>query len=199
MWSAPETDPRLKKRILRALIEEIVVDLDEERSEIKLVIHWKGGVHSELRIPRRRRGQSGSHTSSDVVDAIRELARICSDRLIAGYLTRNGLLTARGNRWSSMAVTSVRNHRGIPVYSSETQQAEGWMNLTAAAAHLGVAAKTLRLAAERAELRANHPLHDGPWVFNRSDLDDPVFRQRFREGLSGQRPPAGPHQAQLTL
>ena len=156
-------------------------------------------MHSELRIPRRRRGQSGSHTSSDVVDAIRELARICSDRLIAGYLTRNGLLTARGNRWSSMAVTSLRNHRGIPVYSSETQQAEGWMNLTAAAAHLGVAPKTLRLAAERTEVRANHPLHDGPWVFNRSDLDDPAFRQRFREGLSGKRPPAGPHQAQLTL
>jgi hypothetical protein len=199
VWSAPETDPRLKKRILRALIEEIVVDIDHEQSEVELVIHWKGGVHSELRIPRRRRGQSGSHTSSDVVDAIRELARICSDRLIAGYLTRNGLLTARGNRWSSMAVTSLRNHRGIPVYSSETQQAEGWMNLTAAAAHLGVAAKTLRLAAERTEVRANHPLHDGPWLFNRSDLDDPAFRQRFREGLSGQKPPAGPHQAQLTL
>ncbi len=169
VWNAPETDPRLKKRVLRALIEEIVVDIDAAQSEVTLAIHWKGGLHSELRIPRRRRGQSASHTSPDVVDAIRELARICKDRLIAGYLTRNGLLTARGNRWSALAVTSLRNNRGIPVYSPAIRQAEGWMNLTAAAAHLGVAAKTLRRAAERGDVPAKHPLKDGPWVFNCSE------------------------------
>jgi len=198
-WEAAETDPRLRKRILRALIEEIVVDIDSEASEVVLAIHWKGGVHGELRIPRRRRGQSGSHTSPDVVDAIRELARICSDRSIAGYLTRNGLLTARGNRWSAMAVTSLRNHRRIPVYAPATQQAEGWMNLTVAAAHLGVAAKTLRRAAERGDIPAKHPLKDGPWIFNRRDLEDPTLQQRIRDGLGGPRPPAGPDDAQLTL
>ena len=199
VWAAPETDSRVRKRILRALIDEIVVDLDEEASEVVLAVHWKGGVHSERRIPRRRRGQSGSHTSPDVVDAVRELARICNDRSIAGFLTRNGLLTARGNTWSAMAVTSLRNHRGIPVYAPATQQAEGWMNLTAAAAHVGVAAKTLRLAAERGDLPAKHPLRDGPWLFNRHDLDEPAVRHMFRAGARGSRPPAGPHDAQLTL
>jgi hypothetical protein len=33
-WEAAETDPRLRKRILRALIEEIVVDIDSEASEV---------------------------------------------------------------------------------------------------------------------------------------------------------------------
>jgi hypothetical protein len=134
-----------------------------------------------------------------VVDAIRELARISNDRAIAGYLTRNGLLTARGNRWSAMAVTSLRNHRGIPVYAPDTQQAEGWMNLTVAAAHLGVAAKTLRRAAERGDIPAKHPLKDGPCIFNRRDLEDPTLQQRIRDGLGGPRPPAGPDDAQLTL
>ena len=75
-WHAPDTDPRLKKRILRALIEDIIVDINDDRHEVACVIHWRGGLHSEARVPRRRRGQNGSHTSADVVDAVRQLARI---------------------------------------------------------------------------------------------------------------------------
>ena len=29
---------------------------------IVLVIHWKGGVHTEIRVPRRRRGENTTHT-----------------------------------------------------------------------------------------------------------------------------------------
>ena len=39
------------------------------------------------------------------------------------------------------------------------------MNLTEAAQVLGISARTLRLAAERGEIDATHPLPDGPWVF----------------------------------
>ena len=198
-WKSPETDVRLKKRVIRTLVEEILVEIDFERSEVELVIHWKGGVHSVLRVPRRRRGQSGSHTSDDVVSAVRQLAYVCSDKVIAGFLNRNGVLTARGNRWVRMSVTSLRTRRGIAVYSAEGQRADGWMNLTEAAAHLGVAPKTLRRAAERQEIQAMHPLHDGPWVFNRTDLDDSTFRRRFECRLSGHAPPAGPDDRQLTL
>ena len=198
-WHAPDTDPRLKKRILRALIEDVVVDIDDGPNEVTCAIHWNGGLHSEVRIPRRRRGQSGSHTNADVVDAVRQLARICDDKFIAAYLNRNGTLTARGNRWNRMAVTSLRTYRGIPVYSRQTQQAEGWMNLTTAAAHLGVASKTLRLEAERGAVAAMHPLQDGPWLFNARDLDDPTFRQRLRHRLNSQITLAGPNVDQLTL
>jgi hypothetical protein len=74
-----------------------------------LVVHWKGGVHTELRLPRRRRGQNSSQTSREIIDAVRMLVRICSDDLIAGVLNRNGLLTGRGNRWTRERVTSLRN------------------------------------------------------------------------------------------
>jgi len=48
-WSASTTDARLKKRIVRTVIQEVVADIDDEASEIILVIHWIGGVHTELR------------------------------------------------------------------------------------------------------------------------------------------------------
>jgi hypothetical protein len=101
VWNCADTDVRLKKRIVRTLIHEVVVDVDAEAGELILVLHWKGGVHTELRLPRRRRGQNSNQTSKETVDAVKTLARICSDELIAGVLNRNGLLTARGNRWTA--------------------------------------------------------------------------------------------------
>src|SRR5262249_52896624 len=90
VWEHSDTDPRLKKRIVRSVIHEIVVDVDSASSEIVLVIHWIGGVHTEVRVPRRRRGQNSSHTAQETLDAVRALARICPDELIANILNRNG-------------------------------------------------------------------------------------------------------------
>jgi len=199
VWDSPETDLRLKKRIIRTLVEEILVEIDIERSAVVLLIHWKGGVHSTLCIRRRRRGQHGAGTSTDVVDAIAQLAHVCGDEAIAAYLNRNGILTARGNRWNRMSITSLRNKRGISVYSAEQQQAEGWMNLTEAAAHLGVTAKTLRRVVEQGDVKAIHPLRDGPWVFSRADLDEPAFRGRLEQRLNTKTSPAGPTVDQLAL
>jgi DNA invertase Pin-like site-specific DNA recombinase len=56
VWTAATTDARLKKRIVRTLIHEVVSDIDPEAAEIVLIVHWTGGVHSEMRLPRRRRG-----------------------------------------------------------------------------------------------------------------------------------------------
>ena len=44
VWSAPTTDARLKKRIVRTLIHEVVADIDDAAAEIVLVVHWIGGA-----------------------------------------------------------------------------------------------------------------------------------------------------------
>ncbi len=194
-WEDGTTDVRLKKRILRALIEEIVVGIDEDANEVDAVIHWKGGVHSCVRVPRRKRGDSALRTSKDAIDAIRALARICGDDAIAGYLNRNGLQTARGNRWTRERIAAIRSDHAIPVYSIEAQGAAGWMTLGQAAAMLGVDGKTLRRAVEAGELIGLHPLPSGPWVFRRDDLDSPLA-QRLQEAKAK---PAGPDRRQLDL
>ena len=124
---------RLKKRLLRTLIHEVVVDVDAEAGEVILLIHWQGGVHTELRVPRRRRGQNSAQTPKDLIAAIRVLARICSDDVLASTLNRNGLLTGRGNRWTRERVTALRTHHRIACYDRDRRASEGWMNLTEAA------------------------------------------------------------------
>jgi DNA invertase Pin-like site-specific DNA recombinase len=171
LWQHPTTDARLKKRIVRSLIHEVIVDVEIATSEIVLVIHWKGGLHTEVRVPRRRRGQNSTHTAKETVDAVRALARICADAYIANVLNRNGRRTGRGNFWTRERVTALRSHHDIPAYSAERRSRAGWLNLTEAAQFMGISARTLRLAVESGELKAEHPLADGPWIFDRNTLE----------------------------
>jgi DNA invertase Pin-like site-specific DNA recombinase len=178
VWNSPTADVRLKKRIVRTLIHEIVTDVDAAAGEVILVIHWKGGVHTELRLPRRRRGHSAGHTSKEIVEAVRILAHICSDDMIAGILNRNRLATGRGNRWSRELVTSLRSKSQIPCYKSENPYE--WLTLTKAAQFLGISPITLRMAVERGEITAEHPLQDGPWIFPRTALESEAATKLVR-------------------
>jgi hypothetical protein len=45
VWSAPTTEARLKKRIVRTVIQEVIADIDTASGEIVLLIHWMGGIH----------------------------------------------------------------------------------------------------------------------------------------------------------
>jgi len=191
VWNAPQADPSIKKRIVRTLIEEIAVDSDAEAGEIILVIHWKGGVHTELRLPRRKRGYAYP-TSIEAIEAVRSLARVCTDDVIAGALNRNGLRTGRGDRWTRERVTSLRGHNKIPSYNRGRCTEEGWLKLKEAADIVGVSTATLRLAIERDEIPGEHPLPDGPWVINRSDVESEAAKQLHqraqRRNLKGAKP-----------
>jgi recombinase-like zinc beta ribbon protein/recombinase len=198
VWAAPTTDSRLKKRIVRTVIQEVVADVDADAGEIVLLIHWMGGTHTELHLPRRRRGQRNS-TAPDVIIAVRQLVLIANDDLIAGMLNRNKLTTGHGNRWTRERVTSLRSHHKIPVHRSAEDGIEPWLNLTRAAAHLGISAKTLRLAAENAEIEALHPLPDGPWIFSRATLDGPAAQALVERARQITKYPTGPLQSQQDL
>lgn len=199
LWEHPDTDARMKKRIVRSLIHEIVVDVDPSASEIVLVIHWIGGVHTEVRVPRRRRGHNSTHTAPETLEAVRSLARICSDAMIANVLNRNGRRTGRGNFWTRERVTALRSHHEIPLYSDERRAAEGWLNLTQAARLVGVSARTLRLAVEHGELSAEHPLPDGPWIFRRDVLITEEARTLAARARGRSRRRAVPTESQTAL
>ena len=196
IWTDPATSVRLKKRIVRTLIEEVLVDVDSVASELVLTLHWKGGAHTELRLPRRRRGQCSTQTSRELIEAVEVLARICSDDLIAGILNRNGHLTGRGNRWTRERVTALRSHHRIPCNKPDEQQPQPWMNLTDAAAQLDVSPRTLRLAIDRGDISADHPFADGPWVISRDVMQGESAQALKRRVSRGTRRPAVPNSQQ---
>jgi len=197
-WSAPTADARLKKRIVRIVIQEVIADIDDAAGEVILLIHWMGGVHTELRVKRRRPGQS-TRTAADIVAAVHQLVSIADDEAIAGILNRNKLPTGLGNRWTRERVASLRSHHKIPVHRPAADGDAPWLNLTDAAAYLHVNPKTLRLAVKSGQIEAQRPLPDGPWLFSRAILESSaakalVARARKRAGH-----PAGPEPDQQNL
>ncbi len=183
---------------MRTLIHEVVAEIDDTACEIVLAVHWAGGAHSEIRLPKRRRGQRNS-TSADVIAAVRHLALITSDDLIAGILNRNGLRTGHGNRWTRERVTALRSHHGIPVHQRMPEDTAPWLNLNKAAALLRVSPKTLRLAAAAGRIEAVHPLPDGPWIFSRAALTAPAALNLVSQARKNPNSPAGSVPGQKTL
>lgn len=61
------------------------------------------------------------------------------------------------------------------------------MNQTQAAAFLDISPGALRLAVYRGEIEAQHPLPDGPWVFNRGSLQTQAASELVRR-IKGGRP-----------
>jgi hypothetical protein len=79
VWCNPDADHRIRKRLVRPLIEEIIATVNEAEPSIELVIHWKGGKHTVLKIVKNPTGQHSHATQREVVEVVRELARRLPD------------------------------------------------------------------------------------------------------------------------
>src|SRR5260370_42682811 len=85
---------------VRILIREIVVDVDEEKHEVVMLLHWAGGRHSELRIKKNADGRHRRCTSLEAVEVVRRMAGRFSDEQIASTLNRLGMRTGARNTWN---------------------------------------------------------------------------------------------------
>jgi hypothetical protein len=184
--------------MLRALICEILVDIDEQTSELVLLIHWKGGVHTPLRLPRRRKGDSSRHTAKDIVEAVRMLTRIYNDQLIAGVLNRAKLLTGYGNYWTRALVTALRHNHGIDRHDPQRQATEGWMNLSDASRLVGLSHAKLRTGIDRGDIVAERPIACGPFILNKRALETEAA-VRFLRVQRGHEDPTSTSAAQRSL
>ena len=171
MWTGAATDIRLKKRIVRLLIEEIVVStIDGATPQLVLIIHWKGGKHTRLVIPRNRKGQHRYVTDRAIVDVVRELARAQPDQHIARVLNRLGYRTGAGHAWTQSRVAGLRSHHHIPAFDRSVDR-PALLTMADAATRLGVSATTVRRMITRGLLPATQPVREAPWAIRREDLD----------------------------
>jgi hypothetical protein len=175
VWHAPGTDMRLKQRIVRILIQEIVADLDEAQRTTVLVIHWTGGRHSELHVKLNALGRHGRCTSLEAIGVVRQMAATFSDEQIAVTLNRLGLRTGPGNTWREGRVRSARDTHGIP--ACDKTQPHEHLTLEEAARHLGVSATTVRRLITTKQLPARQVVPFAPWEIAREALASDVVRR----------------------
>jgi len=175
-WRDPAAGNEIRKRIVRSVIKEIIVRVDDDLNEIQMVIHWQGGDHTTLRVAKNRTGQHRWTTPSDVQRLIEQLARQLNDAGIAALLNRLGHRTAKGHTWTEMRVRSYRGDHGIAVYREGEREQRGEVTLEQAAKVLGMSTMTaLRLIATGA-IAATQACRGAPWVIARKELDRPELR-----------------------
>jgi DNA invertase Pin-like site-specific DNA recombinase len=196
-WNHPNAPVALKKRILRTVLEEIVADVSDEPPGITLQLHWAGGVHTRLPVPRNRTGRHRRCTDRDVVEIVRELASTCCDAAIARLLNRLGYRTGAGNTWIESRVTSLRSYHSIPGYGTTER---GGITLAQAAQALGISTTATRRLIRRGVLSGRQVVREAPWVIEREALDVPAVQaaaRAIREGRHVPRTHPGQHELPL--
>lgn len=162
VWNAPETDMKLKQRIARILIREIVADLDTNANQIVLIIHWQGGRHSELRVARNKIGHNGTTNKIEVLDLVRQMAGQYRDDQIAVTLNRLGLRTGKDNSWDRARIRDLRNKWSIPGYDP-ARPGPTMLSLEQAAAQLGACRTLVKRLIQAKILPASQAVPCAPW------------------------------------
>ncbi len=170
-WNAAGADMRTKQRLVRTLVEEIVVDVDEAALEVVLVIHWRGGQHSEVRARKTSRGHHERRASEDADRVIREMAVRWSDAAIATTLNRMGLITGQGNTWNAKRVASRRREAAIAGPAPEML----CLTMIEAADRLGVSRHVVKRLVDDGVLPATQVAPEAPWQIRACDLDLPAI------------------------
>ena len=141
--------------------------------EVHLLLHWKGGDHSHLVVPRNRTGEHRWTTDAETGALIRDLARMLPDELIAGLLNRLGKKTGKGNSWTKSRVCSFRSARAIAVYREGERQERDELILSEAAEQLAVGPVVIRRLIRSGVLPARQSCKGAPWIMQKEALDRP--------------------------
>lgn len=174
-WNAPDVTMRARQQLLRTLIADIIVDVDDAVRDVVLTIHWRGGQHSELRVRKPRTGEHGCATADDALAVMRSMAGRWSDEHIAASLNRMGLPTGQGKTWTAHRVASVRRVRGIHAYRSAEKDGE-WLTMTEAAKALGVTNHAIRRLIKSGILPAVQVVSGAPYQIRADDLASEAVR-----------------------
>src|SRR5439155_11955984 len=168
LWHDAATDMRLKQLIVRILIQEIIVDIDDASREIVLVMHWQGGRHTEMRVTRPWSGRTKRCTDAEAAALVRRMVGRWHDDAIAMQLNLLGWRTGTGNHWTRMRVRELRSRLNLPA-CDPTQPA--WLTAKGAARHLGISPAYAGLLLQRGIIPGTQAVPGSMWWVDPAVLD----------------------------
>ena len=195
LWHHEAAPFDLKKRILRAVIKEVVVYV--EAKKLRVLVHWQGGQHTELNLQKRKSGEHRWKTAESTLALIEQLARLMSDKQIAAQLNRMGIKSAKGHSWTGSRVAGFRLSHAIANYTPGERQARGELTIEEVATRLGVSYATVHRMIRRQQLPAHQVCPGAPWVICAEDVDD--LWPHHSDGQQHNKAPSSRNPGQQTL
>lgn len=174
-WNAPSADTRTKQRLIHILIQEVVCELDDTTNEAVLLIHWTGGRHTEVRVPRVKTGRYPADMAPTAVDALRKLAGHWPDRELAVSLNRMRCKTADGETWTTIRVKEMRERLSLPSYDP-VRADDTMISLMKAAERLGICVGSAKSLVLRGILPATQIVAGSPWLVPVAALSSETVR-----------------------
>ena len=196
IWDAEQTDVTIKKQIVRLLVEEVIVQPGESRDTVELWIHWSGGHHTPLTVPRV--GHPGRGHLAEAKLVIGVLRAVCDDGSLAHALNRNGVRCGSGT-WTAESVRRFRHRYGIAAFDAAQKESRGLLTGEEAAQALGISTMTVHRLVQGGILPAEQAAPGFPFVIRQNDLSLPEVQETVRRiQLSLPRPlPDDPNQLKL--
>jgi DNA invertase Pin-like site-specific DNA recombinase len=185
VWWAGSTHDRERKQLLRCLIKEVLVTVDREHALADLSIIWAGGTATHLTSKLNRTGQHHRAAPEQVLDLMGRLAPHYTNEQIAFILNAKHLRTGHGNSFTAQRVATLRLRLGIPspeVPRRFDDEGPSWLDVSTAAAELGVSPDTIRRWARQGFLEGRQIMPQAPW---RVQVTDEVRRRIVAAAPSG--------------
>ena len=172
IWSAPTTTDRDRKELLGTLLTEVTITLDRAAGHADLVLRWKGGALTDLRVPLTARKQARLRTDEDTIDLVRRLAVHYPDAQIAGILNRQNRSTATGLPFTAGRVQGLRHHWNIPCHQPDVHTSENsdqLFTIVDAAAELKLPPPTLHRWINEGFITGEQLTPGAPWRIRLTD------------------------------
>jgi len=164
LWHAPTTPAQERKRIVRCLIETVVVNAPKDAAKIQAEVHWIGGQATTIEVLRGRKGVNRYVADPELVELIRQMAAEFSDAQMARILNRKGLRTAKGLVFTAYRVSNLRHSYGIESGTAgQKQQSKDIHTADEAARLLGIHRSTVTRWVEVGLLRGSQMTPGAPW------------------------------------
>jgi DNA invertase Pin-like site-specific DNA recombinase len=181
LWNHRDAPIQLKKRILRTVLTEIIIDNDADSATHRLRLHWAGGVHTELRVERNKPGQHRHSADRSVIELVSELAKICQDKTIAAILNRLGYNTGQEKTWNASRVAGLRGYHTIAPF----QKQDDWVTQEEAARELQVSDTVVKRLIRERVLPAKQVVKFAPWIIEKKNLSLPAVQQQVKAARRG--------------
>ncbi|MDR0591900.1 MAG: recombinase family protein [Bifidobacteriaceae bacterium] len=139
LWESPQTTAKDRKRMLRALVADVTILPQENRSVVRIGIRWQTGASEVVEAARPPGGRTRMPPAA--LDLVKQEAPRASNRQIADQLNARGLTTGLGNPFDPHIVAALRDRHRLPACDPETA---GQLSVPQAAQRLRCAPAVVR-------------------------------------------------------
>ena len=176
VWRHEKTDPAVKKKIIRMVVEEVLMDLNDETLMLTMTIHWKGGVHTQVKFKKPVKGDPPAHkTDQNIVALVKKLSAHYPDEEIARILNCHQLKTGAGNPWNRTRVRGLRAENKIAPF--DRRKKRDVVSLNEAAKRLDVNTYVVRQLIHKGLMEAGQIITYAPFEIESSELEKESVRQ----------------------